>query len=52
MLVKLYVCFFSKSVNRDPDPDVTLEGRRLSVVHEFKYLPIVIDSQLAFKTQV
>lgn len=47
------VCmFFSKSVNRDRDPEVTVAGKRLSVVHEFKYLGIVLDSKLTFKTQV
>ncbi len=49
----MYVCmFFSKSVNREPDPDVTVKGKQLSVVHEFKYLGIVIDSLLTLKTQV
>ena len=47
------VCmFFPKSANRDPDPDVVVAERRLSVIHEFKYLGIIIDSQLTFKTQV
>ena len=42
--------FFSKS--RDPKPEVTVAGKSLSVVDKFKYLGIVLDSQLAFKTQV
>ena len=47
------VCmFFSKSANRDPDPDVIVAGKRLPVVQEFKYLGIIIDSRLSFKTQV
>lgn len=48
----VFFLFFPKSANRDPDPDVTVAGRRLSVVHEYKYLGIVLDSQLTFKKQV
>lgn len=44
--------FFSKSANRDPDPDVTVAGKRISVVQEYKYLGIILDSQLTFKKQV
>lgn len=51
MSAKLHVCFV-KSDKRDSDPVVTVAGRRLSVAHEFKYLGILIDSQLTFKTQV
>lgn len=47
------VCmFFSKSANKDPDPEVTVAGRTLSVVQEFKYLGIILDTQLTFKSQV
>lgn len=47
------VCmFFSKSANKDPEPAVLVAGRKLLVVNEYKYLGIVIDSQLTFKTQV
>lgn len=47
------VCmFFSKSTNRDPDPDVIVAGKRLPVVQELKYLGIILDSRLTFKTQV
>ena len=51
--VRILLCYYmSKSANSNPDPDVTVEGRRLSVVQEFKYLGIIIDSKLTFKTQV
>lgn len=43
---------FSKFANRDLDPDVIVAGRRLSVVHKYKYLGIIIDSQITFKEQV
>ena len=45
----MYIIF--KICNSDPDPDVTLEGRSLSVDQVFKYLGIMIDSKLTFKTQ-
>lgn len=41
-----------KSANKDPDPEVTVAGRTLSIVHEFKYLGIILDIQLTFKSQV
>lgn len=40
------------TANGDPDPDVIVAGSRLSVVHEFKYLGIIIDSQHTSITQV
>lgn len=47
------VCmFFSKKASTDGDPDVFVHGTKLKIVHEFKYLGIVIDSQLCFKQQV
>ncbi len=48
----VYMFFFFKSTNRDPDREVTVVGRRLSVVHEYKYLCIIHDIQLEFKKQV
>ncbi|KAI2660998.1 hypothetical protein H4Q32_027593 [Labeo rohita] len=47
----MYVFFFSKSANRGPDPDVTVAGR-LSVVREYKYLGVILDSQLTLRKQV
>ena len=44
--------FFSKSANKDSEPAMLLAGRKLLVMNEYKYLGIVIDSQLTFKTQV
>ena len=44
--------FFSKSANKDPEPAMLVAGRTLLVMNEFKYLGIVIDSQLTFKPQV
>lgn len=47
------VCmFFSKSANKEPEPAVLVAGRKLQIVNEYKYLGIVVDSQLTFKTQV
>ena len=43
------VCFFSKSANKDPEPALLVAGRKLLVMNEYKYLGIVIDSQLTFK---
>ena len=44
-----YVCFFSKSANKDPDPAVLISGRKLLFMNEYKYLSIVIDSKLTSK---
>lgn len=53
VLVKLYVSFFFYTpVNKDPDSDVTVAGRKPSAVHEYMYLRILLDSQLTFKSQV
>ena len=41
-----YVCFFSKSANKDPEPAVLVSGRKLLVMNEYKYLSILIDSKL------
>lgn len=49
---KLQVFFVCKSVNRDPDPDVIEAGSRISVVHEFKYLGMIIHVNLLSLTDI
>ena len=44
--------FFLKSAKKDPEPAVLVAGRKLLVMNEYKYLGIVIDTKLTFKTQV
>lgn len=47
------VCmFFSKKGNNNILPDVFVNGNKLEAVGEFKYLGIIINSQLCFKQQV
>ena len=47
------VCmFFSKKQCSTPDPAIMLSGVKLQVVSEFKYLGLLIDSQLSFKSHV
>ncbi len=46
------VCFFSNKASADIIPDVFVQGTKLEVVQEFKYLGIMIDSQWRFKQQV
>ena len=49
---KKTVCmFFEKRTSATPDPDVFAAGQRLEVVKEFKYLGIILDSNLTFKKQ-
>lgn len=47
------VCMtFSKSDRLSVVPDVFVSGERLQVVSEYKYLGVLIDSKLSFKSQV
>ena len=51
--IRKSVCmFFLKSAKKDPEPAVLVAGRKLLVMNEYKYLGIVIDTKLTFKTQV
>ena len=45
------VCmYFSKRVNKsDTDPNICVREKRLEVVQEFKYLGVILDSQLNSK---
>ena len=47
------VCmYFSKRANTDSDTNVSVQGKTIEVVQEFKYLGITLDSQLLFKRQI
>ncbi|OOO00385.1 MAG: hypothetical protein ATN35_07545 [Epulopiscium sp. Nele67-Bin004] len=47
------VCmFFSKTKIHCPEPDVIVDGERLRVVSDFKYLRVVIDNNLTFKEHI
>ena len=51
--VKKTVCmFFTKRPDYDAKAEVFIQGQKIEVVHEFKYLGIIIDSQLSFKKHV
>ena len=43
---------FTKKQRSIPDPAKMLPGEKLQVVSEFKYLGLLIDSQLSFKSHV
>lgn len=43
------VCMFFQSLQTDLDPEIIVAGRRLSVVHKYKDLGIITDSQITFK---
>ncbi len=44
--------FFSKKPTTSPDPDITLLGEKIQIVNKHKYLGILIDQQLSFKSHV
>ena len=47
------VCMYlSKRANTDSNPNVSVQGKTIEVVQEFKYLGITLDSQLIFKRQI
>ena len=42
--------YFSKRLNKsDTDPNIFVREKKLEVVQEFKYLGVILDSQLTFK---
>ncbi len=43
---------FSKSNSITEEPDVYVPGLKLQVVSQYKYIGILIDSKLTFKTQI
>lgn len=43
--------YFAKPRRKEPDPPVDVAGCGLTVVHEYKYLGVIIYSKLAFKSQ-
>ncbi|CDQ86624.1 unnamed protein product [Oncorhynchus mykiss] len=51
--VKKTVCmFFTKRATDATEPDVYVSRKKLQVVSDFKYLGIILDSNLSFKKQV
>lgn len=44
--------FFSKSNIENSQADIYVTGEKIKVVSEFKYLGIIIDSKLTFKSQI
>lgn len=47
------VCmYFSKTASVDNDPNVFVEGQKIRVVQEFKYLGVILDAQLRFRQQI
>ncbi len=53
LTVRKTVCmFFTKRPDYDVKADVFVQKQKLEVVHEFKYLGLLLDSQLSFKKHV
>ena len=51
--VKKNVCmFFTKRATDATEPDVYVSGEKLQVLSDFKYLGIILDSNLSFKNNV
>lgn len=52
-VTKTVSMFFSKKISvNDINPPVLLQGSKIESVQEFKYLGVVIDSNLSFKQQI
>uniref|UniRef100_A0A8C6S602 Reverse transcriptase domain-containing protein n=1 Tax=Neogobius melanostomus TaxID=47308 RepID=A0A8C6S602_9GOBI len=51
-LKKTECIFFTKRKSDLPDPELYIAGEKISVVTEYKYLGIILDSQFTFKKQV
>lgn len=51
-ITKTVAMFFSRSNSSSVEPDVYVSGDRIQVVPEYKYLGVLIDSKLTFKSQV
>ncbi len=49
-LSKTVCMFFNKSKSCCAEPDVVIDGERLQVVSDFKYLGVYIDSNLTFRS--
>ena len=43
------VCMFFSRKSTESDPDIVINGNSIQVVSEFKYLGIILDSNLTFK---
>lgn len=44
-----FQCQFSQKPTVIPHPDVFVKGEKLKVISDFKYLGVIIDSQLTFQ---
>lgn len=51
-LSKTVCMFFSKSKSCCAEPDVAIDGQRLQVSSDFKYLGVYIDSNLTFRSHI
>ena len=49
---KTVTMFFAKNNKSYIEPDVFISGKRVQIVHEYKYLGILIDCNLTFKGHV
>uniref|UniRef100_A0A3P9HF32 Reverse transcriptase domain-containing protein n=1 Tax=Oryzias latipes TaxID=8090 RepID=A0A3P9HF32_ORYLA len=50
---KTVAMFFNKSNNNlTAEPDVFVSGERLQIVSEYKYLGVILDSNLSFKSHI
>ena len=52
MYPKQCLCFFRKTKSRVAEPDIFVAGEKLEAVSEFKYLGVLIDSNLSFKAHI
>lgn len=43
---------FRKQTSNSPNPDVYVAGKKISIVTQYKYLGMVLDSNLTFKEHV
>ncbi|XP_061607052.1 small fragment nuclease isoform X1 [Phyllopteryx taeniolatus] len=44
--------YFTKTNRVSPDPDILVNGEKMQIVSQYKYLGLIIDSQLSFKAHI
>uniref|UniRef100_A0A3B1IW78 Reverse transcriptase domain-containing protein n=1 Tax=Astyanax mexicanus TaxID=7994 RepID=A0A3B1IW78_ASTMX len=44
--------YFTKTNRVSSDPDIHVNGERLQIVNQYKYLGLIIDSELSFKAHI